>query len=72
MRGKKAVFCSSLCRERWRLDESHELSNRPQGAGRRRLRKTKLEERRADESLKGYLDAQTTLSRINLEEKLRG
>jgi hypothetical protein len=65
IRGKRAVFCSSVCREK------AELSQQPRAVTRRQKEAIKRAEQRADESLKTYIDEQTTLLRIGLEERVR-
>jgi hypothetical protein len=70
IRGKRAVFCSRVCRDRWNSSESHELSQRVEAVAQRKRKAIKQAEQKADESLKRYIDEKTTLSRIELEEKL--
>lgn len=65
IRGKRAVFCSSVCREK------DELSQQPRAVARRQKEAIKRAEQRADESLKTYIDEQTTLLKIRLEERFR-
>src|ERR1700674_5910481 len=65
IRGKRAVFCSSVCREK------DELSQQPEAVARRQKEAIKRAEQRADESLKTHIDQQTTLLKIGLEEKVR-
>jgi hypothetical protein len=72
IRGKSAVFCSSVCRGKWYSSGSNELSRQPRAVARRHKEAVKRAEQQTDESLKRYLDEQTTLSRIRFEERTRG
>ncbi len=69
-RGKRAGFCSRICRDKWNSSEGHELSQQANAVARRQKKAINLAEQKADESLRRYLDEKTALSRIHLEEKI--
>jgi seryl-tRNA(Sec) selenium transferase len=64
------VFCSSICRDRWSSGAGHELSRRAKSVAHQRRKAIKQAEQKADESLKRFIDEETTLTRIRLEEKI--
>jgi hypothetical protein len=64
LRGKNAVYCSSLCRVR------SVQSQRPGAIIRRNKEEIKRAEQQADDQLKKHLDMEATLARLSFEGKL--
>jgi hypothetical protein len=64
IRGKRAVFCSSIC------GTNNELSRQPSAIARRQREAIHRAEQQTNESLKAYIDQRAAVLRIQLEEKV--